>query len=170
MTEEQLSALLRVKRYEQPPAEYFEQLLRDVHHRQRAELLRLPLWKIAMERVQTFFGEHSMSHLTYSGALASVLVVGVTTIGLMTTRQGGRPQFAVNTPTPAGGSHYLQLGTSKPNFGIDSSPSLQVGSQLAQASSSFSGVPKPELVSASSSQPRYIMDTRPAVNYEMSSF
>ena len=84
MTEEQLSALLRLKRYEQPPAHYFDRLLQDVHRRQRADLLKLPLWKIALERVQTFFSEHSMSRLSYAGALASVMVVGMTAIGLMT--------------------------------------------------------------------------------------
>jgi hypothetical protein len=83
MTEEQLSALLRLKRYEQPPDHYFDRLLEDIHRRQRADLVRLPLWKIAMERVQTFFSEHSMSRVTYAGALASVMIVGVTAIGLM---------------------------------------------------------------------------------------
>ena len=83
MTEEQLSALLRLKRYEQPPPGYFDQLLTDIHRRQRAELLRRPLWRIALERAQTFFGEHSMGGLSYAGAVAAALVVGVLTIGLM---------------------------------------------------------------------------------------
>src|SRR5471032_1827099 len=85
MTEEQLSALLRIKRFEQPPPQYFDRLLQEVHRRQRTELLRRPLWKIAAERVQTFFSEHSMGHLSYAGALASALVVGVVGIGLMTS-------------------------------------------------------------------------------------
>src|SRR5581483_8970963 len=92
MTEEQLSALLRIKRFEQPPPQYFDRLLQDIHRRQRAELLRRPLWKIAAERVQTFFSEHSMGHLSYAGALASVLVVGVAGIGLMTS--GGSVELA----------------------------------------------------------------------------
>ena len=41
MTEEQLTALLRLKRYEQPPPEYFDRLLQDIHRRQRTELLVL---------------------------------------------------------------------------------------------------------------------------------
>src|SRR5260221_6041477 len=85
MTDEQLSALLRLKRYEQPAPQYFDRLLQDIHHRQRAELLRRPLWKIAAERIQTFFSEHSMGNLSYAGALASALVVGVVGIGLMTS-------------------------------------------------------------------------------------
>ena len=93
MTEEQLSALLRVKRFEQPPPQYFDRLLNDLHRRQRAELLRRPLWKIATERLQTFFSEHSMGHLSYAGALASVLAIGVTAIGVMTS--GGPAPVAV---------------------------------------------------------------------------
>src|SRR5258708_38786467 len=91
MTDEQLSALLRLKRYEQPPADYFDGLLKDIHRRQRTELLRRPLWKIAAERVQTFFSEHSMGHLSYAGALASLLVIGVVGIGLMTSDGAAEP-------------------------------------------------------------------------------
>ena len=76
MTEDQLRALLRLKRYEQPPAGYFDRLLQDIHRRQRTELLRRPLWKIAIDRVQTFFGEHSMGWLSYAGAMAVVVVCG----------------------------------------------------------------------------------------------
>src|SRR5688500_9969242 len=83
MTEEQLQALLRLKRYEMPPPDYFDGLLRDIHRRQRAELLRRPLWKIALERVQTFFGEHSMSPASYAGAMATLLILGVGVIGVM---------------------------------------------------------------------------------------
>src|SRR4051812_7262802 len=96
MTEDQqqqkLSALLRLKRFEQPPPGYFEKLVQDVHRRQRADLLRRPLWKIAIERVQTFFGEHSMGRLQYGGAMAAVLVTGVTIFGLSyPTKPGSAP-------------------------------------------------------------------------------
>ena len=83
MTEEQLSALLRLKRYENPGPEYFDRLLQDVHRRQRAELLRRPLWRIAADRFQTFFSEHSMGPVAYAGAMASALILGVGLIGLM---------------------------------------------------------------------------------------
>src|SRR4051812_50130417 len=98
MTEDQqqqkLSALLRLKRFEQPPPGYFEKLVQDVHRRQRADLLRRPLWKIAIERVQTFFGEHSMGRMQYGGAMAAVLVTGGTIFGLSYPSKPG--------PTPAG--------------------------------------------------------------------
>ena len=47
MTEEQLTALLRIKRFEQPPPQYFDRLLENIHRRQREELLHRPLWRIA---------------------------------------------------------------------------------------------------------------------------
>src|SRR5580698_763263 len=117
MTEEQLSALLRIKRFEQPPPQYFDRLLQDIHGRQRAELLRRPLWKIAAERVQTFFSEHSMGHLSYAGALATVLIVGVAAIGLLTSGgstvvPGSGPQFAskdVSTGPAVESSHLVSL-------------------------------------------------------------
>jgi hypothetical protein len=84
MTEEQISALLRLKRHELPPPGYFDRLLQDVHRRQRSELLRQPLWKIALERMQTFFGEHSMGPVSYAGAMATVLVVGGLTVTILT--------------------------------------------------------------------------------------
>lgn len=151
MTDEQLSALLRLKRYEQPPAQYFDRLLADVHRRQRTDLLQLPLWKIAVERVQTFFGEHSMGHLSYAGALASVLVVGVTTIGLMTP--GGsieRVEIAQNPPAPRA-EKFVSIEPSKvPRLDVPPLLTAQPGSESVGA------------------RPRYIIDARP-VSYEQSS-
>ena len=159
MTDEHLPALLRLKRFEQPPPQYFDRLLQDVHRRQRADLLSLPLWKIALERFQTFFGEHSMGHLSYAGALASVLVVGVTTIGLMTP--GGSVQRTENTlasnatksPAPTPERLLLSLQTAKPAPALESL-SLQTA---------------PPGLQSVASQPRYIIDARP-VSYEPSSF
>lgn len=155
MTEEQLSALLRLKRYEQPPAEYFDRLLRDVHRRQRADLLRRPLWKIAVERVQTFFSEHSMGHASYAGAMAVALVVGVAGIGLMTPSGGERgttSTVAVTIPINAG----KPLAAAEP-FSIQPTTPVKLDSR-----GSFpSGVPPVP------GQPRYVMDARP-VSYEPS--
>lgn len=156
MTDEQLSALLRLKRFEQPPVQYFDRLLADIHRRQRADLLRLPLWKIAAERLQTFFSEHSMGHLSYAGALASVLVVGVTTIGLMTpggSVQRAESQIAATSPAATPDRLLLSLQAPKPLPSLGT-PSLQTA---------------PSGLQTVASQPRYIIDARP-VSYEPSSF
>jgi hypothetical protein len=154
MNDEQLSALLRLKRFEQPPPQYFDRLLQDIHRRQRADLLQLPLWKIAIERMQTFFGEHSMGRLSYAGALASVLVVGLMTISVMTpggSVQRADAQLAAADLTPSS-ERLLSLQTARSAPSLES-PSLQ---------SSLPGLD-------SVAQPRYIMDARP-VSYEPSSF
>lgn len=103
MTEDQqLRALLRMKRYEQPPAGYYEKLLQDVHRRQRSELLKRPLWAIAMERVQTFFSEHSMGGLSYAGAMAAVAVAGLLAInGSSKAPAGSTPTVMASAMTPA---------------------------------------------------------------------
>ena len=151
MNEEQLSALLRIKRFEQPPPQYFDRLLLDIHRRQRAELLRRPLWKIAAERVQTFFSEHSMGHLSYAGALAGVLVVGVAGIGLMTAGPAEvGPVIAKTTPQ----EKILNIDTTaKSRLVLDDTPS---------SPTALSGY------LPAAHQPRYVIDARP-VSYELPS-
>jgi hypothetical protein len=156
MTEEQLSALLRIKRFEQPPPQYFDRLLQDIHRRQRAELLRRPLWKIAAERFQTFFSEHSMGHLSYAGALASALVVGVVGIGLMTSggtldKATAKGHLAEVTPQVVSHEKLLDLQNPTSRLVLDS-PSLPTA--------------QPGLMPVVH-QPRYVIDARP-VSYEPS--
>ena len=54
LNEEQIGKLLRLKKYEQPPPAYFENFLHDFHRRQRDELLKEPVWRIALQRAQDF--------------------------------------------------------------------------------------------------------------------
>ena len=79
LDETQLQALLRLKRYEQPPAGYFENLLDCVHRRQREELLRRPAWQIALERIRAFFAPLHMDW-RHAGSMAAILVVGILAI------------------------------------------------------------------------------------------
>jgi hypothetical protein len=156
MTEEQLTALLRLKRYEQPPPEYFTRLLQDVHRRQRTELLRQPLWKIAAERIHTFFSEHSMGSVSYATALAVALVAGVTVIGVMTPSHGVKnpgesTDLAVSTDAAPTQDRLLHLqNVSLPKLAM---PPLQAPGAALQTSAR---------------EPRYVIDARPA-SYEPSS-
>ena len=112
MTEEQLTALLRLKRYEQAPPAYFDRLLQDIHRRQRTDLLQLPLWKIALDRLQTFFSEHSIGHLSTAAALIAATVAGAAVISL-TPHSGELPRKA-DAATPAPG-----LAAGEPRYVID---------------------------------------------------
>ena len=149
MTEEQLSALLRIKRFEQPPPEYFDRLLADVHRRQREELLHRPLWKIAVERVQTYFSEHSMGGVSYAGAMAAALVIGVGVIAVMTPGRiestGGIAKAAL--PQPKQGALLTLQSTG---------PTLPAAFESQQAQPGRALFPKDR---------RYVIDARP-VSYE----
>ena len=96
LNEQQLQALLRLKRHEQPPPGYFDDLLQSVQRRQREEMLRRPAWKLMAERVSTFFASLRQDW-AYSTAMAAVLVVGIGAIQFAIPRK----QQAVAADKPA---------------------------------------------------------------------
>lgn len=175
MTEEQkLTALLRLKRYEQPPAGYYEKLLQDVHRRQRVELLQRPLWAIGLERLQTFFSAHSMGNASFAGAMAAVVVAGLT--GLSLIGGGTQPkgsQIALASAAPAAPVD-LRADT-LPSVPVPVAPRMLTLQQTpvavdAPAEDEILGNARliPASVSprsATTHQPRYVIDTRP-VSYE----
>ncbi len=87
MNEEQLEALLRARAHVEMPADYTEKLLRNLHQRQRSELLQRSLWQIARERLSTFWGEHSLSTPTFALSLAAVFALGLAAIFLLKPSQ-----------------------------------------------------------------------------------
>ena len=75
LNDNEITKLLRLKRYEQPPPGYFENFLHEFHRRQRNELLRQPLWRICFDRTRDFVFSFNLSTLTsYPVAVTAVLV------------------------------------------------------------------------------------------------
>ncbi len=157
MHDPRISALLRLKRFEQPPPGYFDRLLSEVHRRQRAELLHRSLWKIAFERMQVFFGEHSMGNLSYAGAMAALLVIGAGIIWLMTPGAG---QTA--NPAQSIAKHEEPAPVAAPEAG--SNRMLVLGPQSRSYLARLVNSPRPNLAPEISA-PRYVIDARP-VSYE----
>ena len=153
-----VAKLLRLKRYEEPPPEYFKKFLCEFQRRQRAELLRRPAWRIALEQLfQRLQGMLTASQFSYATASIAVLAVA----GLMTFQILQHP----------GGSLVATTASSHPAVASVASASTSGGlalnsSALAAQPQSFAP-PQTRTVQAGafSQRPRYILDTRP-VSYE----
>jgi len=71
----EITKLLRLKRYEQPPPGYFDNFLHEFHRRQRNELLRQPLWRICVDRARDFVFQFNLSTLTSSPVAVTAVVI-----------------------------------------------------------------------------------------------
>ena len=95
----EIGRLLRLKRYEQPPPGYFEDFLHEFHRRQRDELLRQPVWRIALQRAQDFMFRLNVPALS-SGPVAVVAML--ICAALISVKVYQAPQ---QSPTVAVASH-----------------------------------------------------------------
>lgn len=148
--QEDISKLMRLKRFEQPSPEYFENFLQDFQARQRSQLLREPAWRIAWDRFCAFFGEQAPARIGYGFASTAVLVAAaITSFNIIESRPTVEaPDMAeVSTPAPR-----QVIASADP-------ASLNLNSRIQM----------PDLPSlahtASITTPRYVMDARP-VSYE----
>ena len=108
-----LSKLLRLKRYEQPPPGYFDDFLREFQRRQRAEVLRRPAWAVFWDRIASIAPTFRVPQFAYAAIL--ILAAGAST--LIVTQQ----------PTGTGGKAdgprtSLSLTASKPVTITDTLP------------------------------------------------
>jgi hypothetical protein len=147
-----IQKLLRLKRYEQPEPEYFQDFLEEFQRRQRAELLKRSLWQIFRDRTNAFVGHFSLAQYTYGMASASVLVVaGLVSFGILS----GIPERAQYAADTNGTSARVQPVTGTP---LVFSPD-EFGNDLNFSNGG------PMLHASISAQPRYVIDARP-VSYE----
>jgi hypothetical protein len=97
--DDDIAQLLRVKRYEQPPASYYENFLSEFRRRQRDELLRQPVWRICFERAHGFTLRHNVR--SYPASVA-VVVACAAVISIRIYQQPEHVQVAVeSSPVPS---------------------------------------------------------------------
>ena len=160
-----LQRLLRLKRYETPPPDYFEDFLIEFHHRQRAELLKRPLWRLVLDRVEGALPTFSPSRYAYAGACATAVAATILASShILTSGTGGTPTLAstqaatLPVPTVPFVGHASAGLTARVSL-YSSKPSMRLAPEL-----DFNR-PRPATVSYASSRPRYELDTQP-VRYE----
>ena len=74
MDNDNISKLLRLKRYEQPPAEYFENFLTEFQLRQRAEVIHRPFFQIAWDRLCHLLAPPNFPRLAMAGYFAVAVI------------------------------------------------------------------------------------------------
>jgi hypothetical protein len=147
-----IQKLLRLKRYEKPEPEYFEDFLEEFQRRQRAELLKRSLWQIVCDRTNAFVGHLSITQYGYRMASAAVLLVaGLLSFGIL-----------VNGPER---SQYAEDSNGEPARVLPVSGTPLVYSPDQFGSDLDFPIDGQNLQASIGSQPRYVIDARP-VSYE----
>lgn len=153
MDENEIGRLLRLKRFEQPPPAYFENFLHEFHRRQRDEMLRQPLWKIALERAHDFMFRLNVARLASYPVAAAAVIICAAVFSLKTYQTPHSNSVAQIAPTipvaAASTASDWNLGTPVANVVADTPPRLHRSLSTHRAAT----------------PPRYVMDSMP-VSYE----
>jgi hypothetical protein len=126
-----IQKLIRLKRYEQPPEDYFEDFLLEFQRRQRAEMLQRPAWQIMWERANLWLEGFRVPAFAY----ASILVTALGITGFMMNSQSGvtaaiannsssNPAAAANVAStgPVAGSSVAQVSTAPHSYVLEKRP------------------------------------------------
>jgi energy-converting hydrogenase Eha subunit A len=155
LNEKDIAALLRLKRYEQPPSGYFENFLHEFHRRQRDELLRKPLWRISLERAHDFMLRLNVPALgSYPAAVTAALICAAV-ISLK----------VYQTPEPARISAHAGPALTAP---VNATSELTLASPVATrvfSTQSLRHIDERARAHRAAAPPRYVLDSIP-VSYE----
>lgn len=105
---EEVQKLIRLKRYEQPPSDYYENFLSDFQKRQRAELLNRSARSLFCERFATYcqsFGPEKW--VVAAGAASVFLFVGYQAISGQS--DGGSPAKVADNPESPTNTLWLEV-------------------------------------------------------------
>lgn len=75
--EDSITKLLRLKRYEQPPEDYFKNFLAEFQARQRSEVIHRPLLQIAWDRFSSMFVLPPVPRLVMATSFAAAVFAAV---------------------------------------------------------------------------------------------
>ena len=155
-----LQTLLRLKRHEAPPTEYFEDFLFEFHRRQRAELLRRPLWRLALDRLDGALPAFTPARYAYAGSCALAVSAAALASGhiLLSHPPGARQSAITMVDTSAGPAARKSVF-----------PSLSLhGDRASRLPELDFDQPRQYTAAARTARPRYVLDTQP-VSYEQPS-
>ncbi len=159
--ENDIGKLLRLKRHEQPPPGYFDNFLHEFHRRQRAELLRQPLWRIALQRAQDFMLQLNVPSLTSYPAAATAIVLCAAVLSLKMAQ----------TPSPTTNVASLSVAEQIPGARATGDSAWSLSTPVSMRSLEDDAVFRTANESAptrrSAAPPRYVLDSTP-VSYEAS--
>jgi len=158
--ENDIGTLLRLKRHEQPPPGYFDNFLHEFHRRQRAELLREPLWRICLQRAHDFMFQLNVPSLTsYPAAVAAILICAAV--------------FSLKVSQTRDHAKLASVGMAEPARAVrmtgDSAWSLSspVGTHDLEDAAVFRTAAESTPIYRTGTPPRYVLDRAP-VSYEAS--
>jgi hypothetical protein len=156
----EVQRLLRLKRYEAPAPDYFENFLSEFQDRQRAEMLKRPLWRLALDRLEGAMPTFQVSQVAYAGSCAlALLIAGVSSERILTSPVGA------TTPTgaaarPAGLTAAMSRHTTAAHAKID----FYASKPAFRLSELDFNQPRPTAAAytTTAASPRYVLDSHPA--------
>jgi hypothetical protein len=125
----EIARLLRLKRYEKPPPDYFENFLHEFRRRQRDALRHQPLWSVCLGRTQDLVFRYNIRPLVSYATGLAVAAACVAVISITVHQQPEPVQVAVESSPvprtrPASADRKFNLAPPVLNATFDMQPTL----------------------------------------------